>query len=530
MAYQDKLKPIGPASTSSYSSKLKPIAPKAPVQADHGFLGNIAADIIKTPARFATNAINAGQQAFGKKPTQPFSGEFLGEVKPVGQEGNFGDKLKDTFGASASLASNIPIVKGGKIGFDVLKGVAKEGGLKTFYKAAAPLAKEGFAAGALSGGGGSLQEGDSAAQAATDAIISGAAGGVIAPVLGAGGALFGKGMNKFTDTSKIFKGESKFAKEAAKKDLDKVAEYTRPVLDASEKAKLKSEFRPTESGGLFGLGDKKFQLGEQDRLRAQAVKDIIDPKMSKADENIDLIHKNIDQEYKNEMIPFLRENPVPYDPMDLNRYLDNKMVPPTFLKNNPENFANFKDLKSKALSVLKQFPNNQEGVQQARTAIDRMITEEFGPLIWDKTMAQSSPMRQAVLKLRTALNDFTHDSIRVRDINTLNKVEDFLKVAQKRGIKIDDVEAVKEEILREFGTEILPENELKAIIFRNKLKNMNLKFEAAENIWDNSAKEVGKSKFQNLTKDPTVRTAAGIGVGYGLSQIFGRGTAGNNTN
>jgi len=122
----------------------------------------------------------------------------------------------------------------------------------------------------------------------------------------------------------------------------------------------------------------------------------------------------------------------------------------------------------------------------------------------------------------------------VGDIGNLNKAENLLKELQKRGIKVENVADVKEQILKYFGTDILPENELKAILFRNKLRNMNLKLKAADNIWMNSAKEVGKSRFKNLTQDPILRTGAGIGVGYGLSKLFsgsGIGSAsGNNSN
>ncbi len=535
-----KLSEIQQPDSTASPKKLSQIkqANSPAVQSDHGFLGNVAADIVKPFARMGTNLVNAGQIIAGQETTKPFSGSFLGDVKPVGMEDGGGlsvKNLKDSIGVGADIASNIPMVKGAGITFNLLKDATKSGGMSALKKAAVPLVKEGVAAGSLFSGGKALQENKTLGQTLIDTAIGGAVGGVSAPVFGAGGALLGKGLGKYTNMGKLFKGEeSRFAKEAAEKDVSKIAEYVRPPLNAAEKLKLKGEKRGTEYGGLFGLGDKKFKVGEEDMLMAHATKDLVDPRMSQADANIDRILKNVTDVHDNELMPFLRENPNPYNWIDLKNYLDNHMKVPKLLTSiDPEAGTAIRAIKQRGLEIVGQFPKTQEGIQQARTAIDNMIKDELGPAFFDKAHPKNAGVKQAVLKLRTVLNDFTHDSLRVGDIPTLNKVETFMKEAQKRGIKMDNPQMAKEELLKFFGTDVIPENELNAIIFRNTLKNMNLKLKAADNIWLNSAKEVGKSKFRNLTKDPLVRTGVGLGVGYGLGQVFGGGigsASGNNSN
>lgn len=535
MDYEKKLKPIS-GQPASYQSKLKPVAPAKAVASEKGLLGDIAAGTVKPFARLTTNLINAGQIALGRKETNPLSGKFLGEVERVGNTGKgFLADVKDAVGAGAEVASNIPIFKGAGLTYDVLRGATKASGRSILKKAVVPLIKEGAVAGGLMRGGEALQKDKKVGGVLLDAGIGALGGATLAPIFAGAGALAGKGLGKVFNTDKIFKGsESKFALDAARRNVDDVADYVRAPLTAAEKGKLRAEKRGTEYGGLFKMGQKKFKLGDEDYLMAEAVKDLVDPRMSQSDANIDRILKDVTRQRNQEIIPFLKENPVPYQWDDLTRYIDTKMKPSTLLKNNREAFRNFQDMKKRGLEIISQFSRDQEGIQNARIAIDNMIDKEFGEAIWNKAHPLNSQVKEAALKLRTTLNDFTHDSIKFQDIATLNKVESFLKELKKRGIATDNLSLVKDELLKYFGSPVLPENELKAIIFRQQLKNMNLKLKAADNIWMNSAKEVGKSLFKNLTKDPLVGSAALLGTGWALSRIFkgaGIGSAsGNNSN
>jgi hypothetical protein len=246
------------------------------------------------------------------------------------------------------------------------------------------------------------------------------------------------------------------------------------------------------------FGKKQYALADDDITRANAVKDLVDPRKGKTDENIARVLQSVDETYNNDLMPFLQENPVPYDYSEIRNYLNNKMKPSAMLKPGGDNYYAFETIKKQGLDILNSFPKTTEGVQKARSAIDSMIREQFGPALLDNTQTMHVGAKEAALKLRTALNDFTHDSIRVRDMTVFNKAEDFIKEAQRRGMKFDNVADVKDQIIKHFGANIVPENELKAILFRNKLKNLNYKLEAVDNMWDNGAKEIGKDRIQEI--------------------------------
>lgn len=511
-------------------------APK--VEKDKGFLGNIAADIVRPVARVATNLVNTGEAIAGRNPTSPFSGSFLGQVKPVGMEDGGGlsvKNLKDAVGVGLELSSNIPIAKGARITGDVLKGVTKGGGLRTLYKAATPLIKEGAIGGSLGNAGRSLEENKSMGGVALDTAKGAVVGGLAAPVLGAVAGLGGKVLNKYTNADKLFKGESKYAKEAAEKELDDIADYVSAPIDSKLKQNLRKGQRETEYPGLFSK--KRFKLGDEDYEVAQATKDIVDPRLT-ANENIDAINKNISSTYQDEMIPFLQENPSPYNWSELNTYMGAKMKPSSMIRPGGDEDYAFNAIKKNALDIIKNYPPTTEGIQKARIEIDDMIEREFGSAIWDRTGTKpmATGAKEAALKVRTALNDFTEDSLKFRNIEAVNKADNFLKEARKRGIRIDTPEEARYALLGKFGAEILPENELKALLFRNKLRNLTLKYKAADNIWRKEATEVGKDRLQNI-KNPLVKKVADNALGYiatggalyGLNKIFNGGPL-NNSN
>lgn len=144
---------------SAYKSKYRPVQ-----QADHGFLGNVAAGVLKLPAKAATNVIQAGEIATGNKVTKPFSGSFLGDVGPIG-EGFDSAKgitpenvkaLKDSAGSALEAASYMVGAPEVKAGFETLKA----GNLfaKPTLKAVYQSGKAAFAPSALNSAGTSLQD------------------------------------------------------------------------------------------------------------------------------------------------------------------------------------------------------------------------------------------------------------------------------------------------------------------------------------------------------------------------------------
>jgi hypothetical protein len=528
MAYQDKLKPIG---STTYQNKLKPLgAVSAPVE-DPGFVQSVAQgvanpflkmfqtgkNIVTGSAGVASSLFNkaigndaqaqADLEAASKATAQTGDYGYFGKVSPI-------NTPLQGAGVGFDIASNIPIFKGAKITTDLLKGAIKQGGFQALKSAAVPLAKEGAIAGGMGNFGRGLQEGQSAGDLALNTVGGMAGGAVLGPVLGAVTAPLGSLLGKTTNVGKLFKYEPPVNVKASQKSLDNLASYVRSPLDKIEKAKLKAGKVESGYDGIFSK--KTYSLGDEDYAMAQSVKDLVTPGIDKTNSNIAKVLQNVDETYNNDLIPFLDQNPVPHDWNDMRNYLNNKIKPSATLKPGSESYWIFNQIKNKGMEILNNFPKTNRGVQEARSAIDNMINESFGPAIWDINSVQHVGAKDAAIQLRTALNDFTHDSIRFQNMPLLNKIEDFISVAEKRGIKFNTIEDIRLELMKHFGQEVLPENELKAILFRNKLKNINLKLKAVDNMWENAAGEIGKTRLQNI-KNPFLKkaityTATGAGI------------------
>lgn len=154
-----------------------------------GIAPRIVSGIVKPFARLGTNVVNAAQVATGNEPTQPFSGDLLGEVKPVGMQGNLADKAKDIIGTTAEVGSTVlPAGRVGSIVKNVVGGSIKE--------AIAQGAITGAQSGLLGGTGRDLQKGetviDSLKTGGKEALI----GGAIGSVLGGTGSLVAKGVQQ----------------------------------------------------------------------------------------------------------------------------------------------------------------------------------------------------------------------------------------------------------------------------------------------------------------------------------------------
>ncbi len=156
------------------------------------FGGNIVRGIVKTPARLATNVVNAAQVATGNSPTQPFSGSYLGEVKPIGTEGTFGQKVKESVGAGLELASYLPVGRAVSAGVNI----AKEPFKQTVFQGVKTLGKEGVVQGALGGAGRSMVDNKGFGETAINTALGGAVGGVLGSALGGATAGISRALTK----------------------------------------------------------------------------------------------------------------------------------------------------------------------------------------------------------------------------------------------------------------------------------------------------------------------------------------------
>lgn len=174
------------------------------------FGGKVLRETIRPLANVATNVVNAGQIALGKEETQPFSGEYLGEVKGLG-------KLDMTKGFTPE---NIKVLKDSvKAGVDI--GLLLSGGGNAVKTAQTGLkegiiqgvktgAKTGAIVGGTSGLSTGLEEdatlGSTLKNTALGTVIGGASGAVLGAI--PGGVKAG--------TSLVNKGTKNLAKNTAK--------------------------------------------------------------------------------------------------------------------------------------------------------------------------------------------------------------------------------------------------------------------------------------------------------------------------
>jgi hypothetical protein len=236
------------------------VASKQEEENKPSFGGKILRGILKTPAQAVTSTINAGQVALGKAPTQPFSGGYLGEVKPIGDgfdvtkmpfTGGNKQQVKEAVGSGIELASYIP----GASGVRATVGAVKEPFKRTVMGTVKRLAKEGAQQGGLASTGQSIQENKGVAQTLANTAIGTIGGAVGAGVLGVAGAGISQAFSKvpveevkrraISATSKAL-GIS--GKRTPKMAITQPEEYVRGL---STIRKYATEFDPKASENIF---------------------------------------------------------------------------------------------------------------------------------------------------------------------------------------------------------------------------------------------------------------------------------------
>ena len=170
---------------SAYKSKYQT---SESAEKEPSFLGGIARDVSRPFARLSQNIRATGEIATGtpyEEAIKPVQSKYWGELKPVGQEGTFGQRVGESFGVGAQIASNLPFT-GGVTGIAKagLKGLIKQG-LKTGVR-------EGVAGGALYGGGKAAEEGKGIGEIAKETALGGALGGLGGGILGGSVPVVGK--------------------------------------------------------------------------------------------------------------------------------------------------------------------------------------------------------------------------------------------------------------------------------------------------------------------------------------------------
>jgi len=550
----------------SQTQKPQPIQPA--VKKDRGMITNLATDILKTPARVATNVVGAGKEALnlfdnlsGKESrfskeniqnNQPFSGNLLGEVKGVGVEDGGGlsrSNLKDSLGTGLEAASYIPITKGAQLGFEAFKGAFKKGGGKIFRNSVVPLAKEGFLGGALGGGGSALQDDKGVLGTVAQAGIGAVIGGVTAPILSGLTTGIASTIRKNFNLN-LFKGDNgKFVKEITQKDLENVLELTRDV----------------NTSGVSTVGGKKTTTGGGDVARFESG-NASDPSLFKGSETgktqaeiqraaqvapylkgisgrqpvqaIARLTQAGSEFAQNKMTPFLQESNGRVNFKEMNDFMRSGEVPVLFGMDASSRQV-YKEVVDSSMEILKKqtrtgkdiySPND---INNARKSIDDLIEAQqdtFG-----KESEKLRGLNAASKYVRNRINELSKLMIEYGD-------EDLFSITKYNQAQID-LAAFKERGIMGADKTIFDLLELAPTekglrdksLFESYLKHQQAIIESRKNIAIRAQEQQGKSIFKQIINESpilneTVETAKSLAPGFLIGRGRGRGRGGSSNN
>lgn len=504
-----------PSSSSGAPIDYNALAKQAgavPQQTDHGLVGNILAGVLKTPARLATNVIQAGELATGNKTTSPLSGGFLGNVIPVGNTGKgFVNDVKDSVGAGAELGSYL--VGGGEAqaGLDALKGgelIAKPT-LQTILGGA----KAGIVPGALNSLGSSLQNpnaslGNVVGNTILGGTLGAATGGALA---GAGKALEASGIPQriVGAIPDRLKNIASAASDSLNDHIQNVIDATKDLVGRGEK-NVAGKIVPTGQG-LSGLevsdptilNGAEVQPSSNDIRRAQAVApylengvdkngitQYIDPTKNPALAS-DRLDKTAADFAKNTVTPYLQENSSPANFQEINDYMQNTPKPSNIGKGSVDEEA-FNDTLKKATDLITGKGEGAQGlrdnydandVNEARKGLDKLARDQEGQYPVNKD--GNNGAKAAIDAARTQMNNLSEDMLRYPDISKVNAANEDVAAfkggasnGQPRRVGVSD-EELKQQMYQKQG---LTPNEQKAQVFQTMRQHQQDLLEARNNL------------------------------------------------
>lgn len=427
------------------------------------FAGKIIRETIKPLANVATNVVNAAQIATGNQETQPFSGDYLGEVKGLGKldmTKGFTEENIQTLKDSVKAGVDIGVLLGGGSGTGA---VAKTGIKEGIIQGAKAGAKTGSIVGGISGVSTGLNEGatlestlkNTAMGAGSGAIVGGAVGGV------SGGI-----SNAVTGTKKLATTVSDKGKTTVDSILGKPKnedEFALQLVTPKATEKVKQEAiaqgRVSEQGILR---PSKILPSNRDQQLAESVKGVVSMKKS-VPQNVDALDSTIN-EINTNVKSYVKENKVPFNTNQLTTQLNKGKKELNLI------FASDKQAEKTYNAVVKEFVKHVKskdtaGLLDARQAFDKI------PAI--KKLLDSQGLGENVKK-------------------------EIVLTARKKG--------------NEYIASLLP----KGNKYRADLLRESHMLEVLGNIAEKNTKEIGLNKIQSLTlKYPLLKWFAGGLVGAG---------------
>lgn len=196
--------------------------------------------------------------------------------------------------------------------------------------------------------------------------------------------------------------------------LQDAFEITKPVFD--KRQSIVAFEKAGQPGGVTKkgtIGSFEAQPSQKMIDVANSVKDVVSKNNGPID-NIVNINERIAQISDNEIRPFLRSNPAPFNIRTLNARLK-KIEPPEFIKADPVLQRTYDLVREKILKVVDKNKKTTEALWDSRKEFDAIAERQLGNL--DPLSGQGNAIKQAVLDMRRAVNDFIADSVPNGDAN-----------------------------------------------------------------------------------------------------------------
>lgn len=310
--------------------------------------------------------------------------------------------------------------------------------------------------------------------------------------------------------------------------FESVIDVVSPKLKgkAGDRSLVAGKARVSEPG-LFKSGDVSFARDPDTVKIAQATEDIVNPKKSLA-YNFNTIQDKIEDVAENQVRPFLAENKVPFNFEDFRGRLS-LVEPASSLKNDAGAFQNYGRVREEILgdvaSFLKSKGDLDNGVidlnnlWDARKILDNKIYDELGASTFGTP--QYTGVKAAAKDMRRAFSSYITDSLtNPGQAEELNRFYEFLNVAKSRGISISKEGDAIKLLKQQMGIQDIPENVAKGAFYKFQMDQMNLMYEALENMAPKVRGEAGKTGYELWAKrNPKLAKVAALGAIGGASAL-----------
>ena len=255
----------------------------------------------------------------------------------------------------------------------------------------------GAKAGAIGGGIIGLGTGISESQSVGEAIIKSAEGALFG---GAGGAVLGAVGGTLGNVARRVFGK-------AQTTLDDALDITSSTV--RKKATIKAFERAGSPGGVKEKGTlfRRYVIEPAERQKkiAQDVQGLVSKRNSPV-RNIANITNEMGRISESEVRPFLRSNPSAFNTNQFRSFLKKNVEMPKLFKADPAMERSYNLVLDTATDVIGDSTKTMEGAWDARQVFDDIIDKQFGDAIYNPQSNLSSPVKQAVLDVRRAWNEF----------------------------------------------------------------------------------------------------------------------------